>query len=133
MHDRIYEQISFSFDQDSVNTTKMSYDDYIEFTREVAIYPGAGTGNFDEILYLVIEVANESGELAGALKKYIRGDYSYEEFKEKLIPEMGDVMFAFMRLHDALGISPEYLMKKNYDKLLDRKVRGKLQGSGDNR
>ena len=111
----------------------MKFKDYVEFTRTTAMYPGANEGGIDELTYLMVEVANESGELLGVLKKCIRGDYDVEELKNKVVPEMGDVMYAFMRLHDALGITPEEVMESNYKKLLDRKNRGKIKGSGDYR
>lgn len=47
--------------------------------------------------------------------------------------EIGDVLWYAARLADELGLSLSQIAEDNMDKLLDRKARGVISGSGDNR
>lgn len=51
----------------------MNLNDYQLFTRTTAVYPGANEHGFQEMNYLVLGLASEAGEVAGKLKKVIRG------------------------------------------------------------
>ncbi|MBF2058262.1 MAG: nucleoside triphosphate pyrophosphohydrolase family protein [Cyanobacterium sp. T60_A2020_053] len=106
----------------------MNIQEYLQLTRETAIYPSA---RFLE--YLTLGLASESGEVSGVVKKYIRQDTSLDIAKEKLTKELGDVLWYWARLCDELGLNPEEVMEQNIDKLLQRKQNQTLQGDGDNR
>ena len=55
------------------------------------------------------------------------------EDKKKMIAELGDVAWFLSQLSNELGVSFASVLQYNITKLADRKSRGVLQGSGDNR
>ena len=76
----------------------------------------------------------ESGEVAGVFKRKDRGDYETQgEFLNALIKELGDVLWYLSRVAADNSITMEEVAYINLSKLDDRKMRNKLQGSGDNR
>jgi NTP pyrophosphatase (non-canonical NTP hydrolase) len=106
----------------------MNIKDYLLLTRQTAIYPSE---TFLE--YLTLGLASEAGEVSGVVKKYIRQDFTLDIAQEKLIKELGDVMWYWARLCDELCLNPEEVMEQNIDKLLKRKTNQTLQGDGDDR
>jgi MazG nucleotide pyrophosphohydrolase domain. len=106
----------------------MDLNEYQDLTEETAVYPPQ-----EAIEYLAIGLNDESGEVGGAVKKYIRDDYGEEEFRNRVKEEAGDVLWYWVRLLDELDLSAEEVMEKNADKLFDRKDRGVIRGDGDNR
>jgi len=106
----------------------MKVKEYQLLTRKTAIY---SQETFLE--YLTLGLASEAGEVSGVVKKYIRKDYDLNTAKDKLVKELGDVIWYWARLCDELGLDPEEVMEKNIDKLLDRQVNNTLQGDGDDR
>lgn len=106
----------------------MDVKEYQLLTRKTAIYPQE---TFLE--YLTLGLASEAGEVSGVVKKYIRKDNDLETAKEKLVKELGDVMWYWARLCDELGLNPEEVMEKNINKLLNRQANNTLQGDGDDR
>lgn len=85
----------------------------------------------DQILGLV----GESGEVAEKFKKMIRdkeGVITHED-KIEIIKELGDVLWYINSIAHLLNSSLEDVAKANNKKLLDRKKRNAIQGSGDNR
>jgi len=106
----------------------MDVKQYQEWTRTTAIYPGAGEHGFNEALYLTLGLTSESGEVAGKVKKIIRGD---QVDPESLVSEMSDVLWYLARLCDNLGFTVEDLADYNYQKLEKRKEMGVIKGDGD--
>ena len=106
----------------------MNIKEYLLLTRETAIYP---PNTFLE--YLTLGLASEAGEVSGVVKKYIRQDFSLENAQEKLVKELGDVLWYWARLCDELGLNTEEIMAQNISKLQQRKVNQTLQGDGDER
>lgn len=108
----------------------MQLNKYTDLTDQVAIYPEAGTGKDIELYYLAMGLCSESGEVAGKIKKLLRdgklnqGDLAYE---------LGDCFWYLCRLCEAIGYSPEDVLEININKLLDRKERNVVGGSGDHR
>jgi MazG nucleotide pyrophosphohydrolase domain. len=99
--------------------------EYQDKTRETAIYPE------DKALeYLVLGLNGEAGEVAEKVKKHIRDG---KELDEDFAKELGDVLWYLVRLVDEMDGDMEEVIQSNLDKLFDRKERGKIQGSGDNR
>lgn len=82
-------------------------------------------------LYIMsMGLAGETGEVMELLKKRTRdGTWDVEKF----IGEMGDAIFYWCRLARHFGIQPSEILATNKRKLLDRKARGVMRGSGDNR
>jgi len=107
----------------------MQIDEYTDLTDETAIYPGAGTGNWDELSYLGLGLG-EAGEIQGKIKKILR-DGAVDP--EAIAKEIGDLFYYLCRTCRAFGYNPSEVLQMNIDKLFDRKDRGVLQGSGDDR
>lgn len=108
----------------------MNLKEYLEFTNTTAIYPDAGKKTFTEGIYLTLGLASEAGEVAGKLKKVIRGDTSNPE---AFIHELGDVLWYLVRLCDHFDITLEDLAEINANKLAERKAKSTIKGDGDNR
>jgi uncharacterized protein (UPF0218 family) len=54
-------------------------------------------------------LSSEVGEVEGKLKKFIRGDFELEEFKEKVKPEIGDCLWYLAEInlrycHDDISV-----------------------------
>ncbi len=83
----------------------------------------------------VYGLVEEGGEVAGKFKKIIRdkGGALTDEDKKEIIKELGDVLWYVNSISSLLGSSLEEVAQTNLDKLLSRKERGVLAGSGDNR
>ena len=81
--------------------------------------------------YNLFGLCNEAGEVAGVVKKRKRGDtFDYQDALKK---ELGDVLWYLARVADKAGLRLSDVAQANLNKLADRKTRGVLQGSGDNR
>lgn len=109
----------------------MRLNEYQDFTLETAIYPGAGQGTIEALAYTALGLAGEVGEIVNSIKKVIRD--GTRESLNGIEYEMGDGLYYFARLADELGVSLQSIASDNIDKLLDRKERGVIGGSGDER
>jgi len=86
--------------------------------------------------YLTLGLTGEAGEIANKVKKFIRDGAAPDEYAAKRIEigyEVGDVLWYCAVLADELGMNLGHIMENNIQKLADRKSRGTLSGSGDNR
>jgi len=131
-------------DHDCVCPTESSttFDGYQTFTRSTAVYPGAGTGNYDAMCYVALKGAGECGEFAEKLGKYMRKkgsinaisrDQMDEAFRLELAKELGDRLWYIAGAASELGYSLSEIAAINIEKLTSRKERGVLVGEGDNR
>lgn len=111
----------------------MDFNEYQEQTATTAIYPGAGLGNIVARSYTGLGLANEAGEVAGKIKKWLRDGIPFAEVRAQVKGELGDVMWYVARVADEFGLELDDVARSNLDKLQDRKVRGVLGGSGDSR
>ncbi|MEK6959088.1 MAG: nucleoside triphosphate pyrophosphohydrolase family protein [archaeon] len=87
------------------------------------------------IAYYALGLCDESGEVAGKIKKLYR-DYDgklTEEYKKEIAKELGDVVWYMSQLCTKLGINFEEVAQMNIEKLYSRMERNKLTGNGDNR
>ncbi len=109
----------------------MNFSEYQEKSRKTAIYPNIG----NNWIYPTLGLCDESGEVAGKIKKIIRdkGGVIDNDSKEEIKKELGDVLWYISQLSTELGISLDDVAEKNIEKLYSRMERGKLHGSGDNR
>lgn len=108
----------------------MNFRDYQEKAMETR------TKIISPVVYPALALNEEAGEVAGKVKKQWRdkgGDFYELEFKLDVMKEMGDVLWYLAELADELGVNLEAVAAMNLEKLEDRKVRGTLHGSGDNR
>ena len=85
---------------------------------------------------LILGIFGEAGEIAEKFKKRARGDekyQDYDDFRLDLMKELGDVMWYIANLAKEFDIEMNDIAEKNVAKLQDRKERGVIKGSGDNR
>ncbi len=126
-------------------------DTYQKLTRQTAIYPDAmkadmalEDGSLHVSAFALSYVAlglGEQGEVQGKIKKLIRdgslGDDGYvtisDEKRKEILKEVGDLCWYVARLCDELHADMSEVLAGNLVKLLSRKDRGVLGGSGDNR
>lgn len=87
------------------------------------------------VVYPVLGLVSEAGEVAGKLKKLIRdqGGQLTPASTEALLDELGDCLWYLDRTAADLGSTLEAVAIRNRNKLQDRLERGVLQGSGDQR
>lgn len=135
----------------------MNFKEYEDEAVKTAIYPGRGTPL--GLMYVGLKMNGEAGEFAEHIGKSIRDDgFGTEQTsyirdydgtdlgtemyissnmtktrRELLIKEIGDVLWYLAAGAAELGTDLETIAKQNIEKLRDRKERGKLGGSGDNR
>lgn len=109
----------------------MNFSDYQTRSRATAQYPSIG----HPIIYPVLGLANEAGEVAGKIKKVFRdkGGEISAETRSALQAELGDVLWYLAQVCTELDISMDEVAESNLAKLLDRQARGKIRGDGDNR
>ena len=104
----------------------------------------------ENITYMLTNLTAEVGELAGKIAKAVRSGkvtiegnqlvYSKECMesdatclRRDLMYEAGDVLWQLAGLCTVLHLPLEYVAEKNLAKLADRKKRGVIDGTGDNR
>ena len=98
---------------------------------ETAIFP-----KHQALEYLTLGLTGEAGEIANKVKQFIRDGAPPDEYAAKKIEigyEIGDVLWYCAVLAEELDMNLGHIMEKNLEKLADRKKRGALSGSGDNR
>jgi NTP pyrophosphatase (non-canonical NTP hydrolase) len=108
----------------------MKFSEYEELVKETAVYPST-----HRILYPALGMAGEAGEVANKVKKIIRDgiDSQPEDWRTQIAKEIGDVMWYCAALAHDLNVPLSLIAAQNKDKLLARKEKGTLQGSGDDR
>jgi NTP pyrophosphatase (non-canonical NTP hydrolase) len=109
----------------------MLLSDYQRLSRRTATYPGAG----DNIVYPTLGLSGEAGEVAEKVKKMLRDDGGVMtgERLQALAGELGDVLWYVAQVATEAGLDLEAVAQANLDKLLSRRARGMLSGSGDTR
>jgi len=106
----------------------MKLNDYQNRANETAIYP-------EGLNYPILGLAGEAGEICNKYKKILRdkgGDVDVNDLDE-LAKELGDVLWYVAQIATELGTDLETVARVNIMKLGDRKDRGVLGGSGDER
>lgn len=109
------------------------------------------TAQGNSLDHFVHGLTEEAGEVAGVMKRFHRGDekyvwkHEYDPFarktitsltpfaKDKLMAEIGDVLWYIAMIADELEITLEDVAAANIAKLKDRQARNVITGSGDNR
>ena len=85
------------------------------------------------VQYLALGLTGEAGEVANKVKKLIRDGGDTPDKLKEIGKELGDVCWYLAVLAEELGSNLGKIMEDNLDKLEDRRARGVLGGSGDNR
>lgn len=108
----------------------MDLSEYQRLSRRTAEYPREAW-----LAYPTLGLASEAGEVAGHAKKAIRDDGGTvsEERKAAMSKELGDVLWYVAQIATELGLDLGEVAEQNLAKLLSRKERGVLSGSGDDR
>lgn len=113
----------------------LDFDTYQRLCLERCIYPNQGKN----LMYTVLGLLGEAGEIAEKIKKMIRDDEIEdlnglpEEKKTLLTKELGDVLFYIAAIAFELGVPLSEIARMNVNKLSSRSTRGTIQGSGDDR
>ena len=109
----------------------MELNDYQRESRKTALYPDVGRNS----IYPTLGLVGEAGEVADKVKKILRDKQGVfdQESKDAIKLELGDVLWYISQLSSELGYELEEVANANLEKLNSRKIRGKIQGSGDDR
>ena len=113
------------------NMSNITATEYQQKAADTAIFPKEKATE-----YLTLGLTGEAGEIANKVKKFIRDGAPPDEYQAKKIEiayEIGDVMWYCAVLAAEMGMDLGHVMENNLRKLADRKARGALSGSGDNR
>ena len=107
-------------------SNSLTFEDYQLEAQETAIYSGSL-----DIMYPALGLAGEVGETLNKIKKHYRDDTPLD--KADMTKELGDILWYLSALATDLDIDLADVAEDNLEKLMSRKERGVLQGSGDNR
>lgn len=127
-----------------------TFNEYQDFTKSLAQYntyvqayvetysPEIKQGFLHEepmpYMYPVLALAEEAGEVAGKVSKYIRKrGTDYNALRAAVGKELGDVAYALSETARMFGYTLQEIIDMNVDKLTDRADRGVLVGEGDDR
>lgn len=103
----------------------------------------------ENVLYMLLGLQEEVGELAGKFSKAIRhgtikfngnqlevsgmNEVEHGEWKEMVMKELGDCLWMLSGVASVLDQPLESIARLNLQKLASRKERKLIDGSGDNR
>jgi len=109
----------------------MNFNDYQRECRKTAIYPNQGSN----ITYPTLGLVGEAGEVAEKVKKLMRDHDSIltDDYREKIVKELGDVLWYASALADELRVSLDHVAEVNLAKLKARQEQNKLNGEGSDR
>ena len=116
----------------SDSQVKLSEPSYDQFVEDLWVYDPSTHGAMPELGYTALALAGEVGEVCEKVKKAYREHDGLID-RESLAKELGDVLFYLVKLAHLAGYDSSDIVKKNIEKLRDRKLRGKMHGNGDNR
>ena len=115
--------------------TTMTFLEYEEAAMNHAIYD-------NELVYPVLGLVSEAGEVADKVKKLMRADeieivdpaidINFEQ-KKAIAQELVDVLWYITAAAGDIGYDLDEIAQLNIEKLSSRKRRGRLKGSGDHR
>jgi len=88
-----------------------------------------------ELMAQVLGLIGESSEVAEKFKKIIRDKSGVltDEDRQEIVKELGDILWYVNSVATLMGSNLEEVASKNLEKVLSRKERGQIHGSGDNR
>ena len=106
----------------------MDLNEYQNRALKTAIYPSEMG-----LVYTVLGLVGESGEVAEKIKKMIRDGRPTAEAYPEIIRELGDVLWYVAVIAKEMGVALDTVATDNLKKLEDRRNRNALQGEGDER
>jgi len=108
----------------------MNFNEYQLESRGFAVYPNRNRN----LIYPSLGLAGETGGFVENVKKAIR-DQGYREGldfpsdrRKKAIEELGDALWYISNCATELNISLEDVALQNINKLIERKMKGKIHG-----
>lgn len=122
-----------------------TFNEYQAFTKSLATYNEAiemfveGEGYSEQLNYLypVLAIAEEAGEVAGKLAKYVRKSLNNEvdsvQLRQDVGKELGDLLYQLSEAARQFDYTLQEIAEMNVFKLTDRAERGVIVGEGDNR
>ena len=107
----------------------MTLNEYQARATTTALYPDSGKN----LVYPILGLCGESGELAEKMKKLIRDDNNVltDERRDLMMKELGDVLWYVSQVARELGCSLDEIGEMNLAKLASRMERGLLHSNGD--
>ena len=114
----------------------------ISFVFDSTTQANSNTKSVDahQLYELKDQLCSAMGKLCGSVKKFSRGDKSWEIFQARI---QKDIYILLQILHDILYLLPKFFnspmitfestMKYNIQKIALRKSEGKIKGDGENR
>ncbi len=109
----------------------MDMNDY----QRAALRTAAPRDKHNELFHLLLGLVGETGEIAEKAKKIVRdkgSDFSGWD-TEDIKKELGDTLWYIAVLADHFDLTLADVATHNITKLADRRTRGVLGGSGDDR
>ena len=105
-------------------------DMYQQVAKTTAIYPRE-----QAIIYPTLGLTGEAGEVANKVKKIIRDGTieNHEGHIQQISSEIGDCLWYISELADDIGVKLSDIANSNLEKLENRKKKGTIHGSGDDR
>ena len=105
-------------------------DMYQQVAKTTAIYPRE-----QAIIYPTLGLTGEAGEVANKVKKIIRDgtNKNNENLVQEISAEIGDCLWYISVLADDIGVKLSDIANNNLEKLENRKKKGTIHGSGDDR
>ena len=105
-------------------------DMYQQVEKSTAIYPRE-----QAIIYPTLGLTGEAGEVANKVKKIIRDgtNKNNENLVQEISAEIGDCLWYISVLADDIGVKLSDIANNNLEKLENRKKKGTIHGSGDDR
>lgn len=137
-NDTEIQTINFNQYQDFTDTTA-------QYNEEVYAYVPSRTAEGELIeydlqglrmswMYPAMALAEEAGEVAGKIAKFIRKrDDDVDTLRENVKKELGDVLYQLAQTARQFNLSLEEIALDNKAKLEDRAERGVIIGEGDDR
>lgn len=109
----------------------MEFKEYQDFIDETAFYPDAGKN----LVYPILGLAGEAGELANRYKKILRDDAGILTLAaaDDLFKELGDCLWYIAATAKEMGATIEDIARLNIIKLNKRREENTVRGSGDHR
>lgn len=114
---------------------KLTFNEYQKRTATTAIYPEVGLGTPLAVSYCGLGAAGEAGEVANKINKMLRDDgcQMTDQRRTEIRQEIGGALWYLSQLCSEIKVTLEFVAQENLNILADRKARGVLKGSGDNR
>ncbi len=115
-------------DDTSEDIISLGFATYSVEALDYAAYP-EDTG----LLYSVLGLCSEAGEVADKVKKHVRDGGDYDKLRMGIQKELGDILWYCAAVAREYELNFATIPIVNLEKLASRKDRGVINGSGDDR